>query len=198
LVYSAATEAEIPEGAVIAGEVSYTKTAPRMKKEDTGGAGMLAGIIGVFMVVKYLMWLVAALVLLWLVKPLAQEVADRVVGVPAMSALLGLAVVVVVPVLGVLLLVSVFGIAIAGIGFLMYGLALSLAKAFSLIVAGGLLARLIQKRVIVDWKWTIGGSLLLTIIGLIPFIGWIVMALVYLATLGALCYVWYHRAGRWS
>lgn len=152
------------------------------------GAGAFVALAGVFAIMALLSTMLIIGLLVISTKTFFVDAAKVLRRKPGMSFLLGLAWIVVMPVLALLLLVSVIGIPLAFVALFAYLLVLFFATAFSSLV----FAQWMQARY--EWKWNrwklFGTALLifiaLKIIGLIPIIGWIVKGVLVLMALGAL------------
>jgi hypothetical protein len=109
------------------------------------------------------------------------------------SLLIGFVLLIVVPVLTMLLLISFIGAFVALIVGFLYILFLVVAKVYAGILTGVLLARGIKKEIVVDWRFTIIGIVILQLVSLVPVIGFLVSFVIMLAALGALAYFAYQR-----
>jgi len=187
LEYSARTaEAlKVNEGAVITGEVVF-------KEIDVPTAGetknFIFAAIGAYVFFKLLMFIVVALVLVWLFRNFSNSVVKGVLRNPLRMLGYGFVVLVVVPVASILLFVTLLGIPLGIMLMLSYGLLMLVACIYTGIVAGAWVSQMIRKSgsAVVTWKNVVGGVVLLTIVKLIPVIGWIVGLFVMLVTLGSI------------
>jgi hypothetical protein len=189
LKYNAPDQADIPASARIDGGVNYIGSAawlPTVKQAKTFAT---AGLF-VFFLVRIMAVIVAA----GLVAGLFPKLTDRVVEATLrrtperfiLMALLGFAGFVVTPVLILLLLVSFVGIGVALLILALYLLFLLLAYLYSAALVGALCMYVIQKKTRVSWRVAILGVIVIFIIGSIPYVGFIVNAILSAAAGGAL------------
>lgn len=185
LIYTSASEADIDPGAEVAGEV--IRREPKAQPADDGNPvvdtilNFLRGVAGSF---------VLGLVLLWLVPALLPTMAKTMRTSVAPSLGIGLAGLFVVPVIALIaFVITLFIGAFGSIPVLMlavYGFLLLLAKA----AVGYLIGLMVLKQ---SETGSFGESLkalavgvtLLTLVGLIPFVGGLVGFMVAVLALGA-------------
>ncbi|MDD5025804.1 MAG: hypothetical protein PHH13_00325 [Candidatus Peribacteraceae bacterium] len=100
----------------------------------------------------------------------------------------GLVTVVIIPVVGILLLISVIGIPLGLLTFVAYGFMLFFLKPMTAIVA----ARWLEVHYQRNWgRWmafivSVGCFIIIKLLGLIPFLGWIAVSVAALIALGAI------------
>ena len=182
--YSSPKEADISDGATILGETTFTERKPY--KKDFPGAGVLFALGGALLFWKLLVTLVAALGLVLLFRRFTHTLSIEALSNFGKNTLLGFAVLVVTPIGLFLIAMTFVGALVAGIGALTYFLVLLLAKALVGVIAGALLAQLIKKEAVVDWKWATLGVVALQVVWLVPLVGWLITFAMFLVTLGAL------------
>lgn len=189
LKYDAPQQAAIPQTATITNGVIYTGASNFLPTVEQAETFALAGA-SVFFVVRILAVLIAAAVLAGLFPQFSQYVADRALapspGRFALLALLGFAVVFAAPVLIFLLLISFVGMAAAFLLLAGYVLLLMLGYLYAGIIAGAALGRNFFKRSFVTWKLALLGMLVLSLVGLVPVLGKLVVFILFLAATGAL------------
>lgn len=189
LKYDAPQQAEIPSSTVVTNGVIYTGASNFLPTVEQAETFALAGA-SVFFVVRILAVLIAAAVLAGLFPQFSQYVADRALapspGRFALLALLGFAVVFATPVLIFLLLISFVGMAAAFLLLAGYVLLLMLGYLYAGIIAGAALGRNLFKRSFVTWKLALLGMLTLSLVGLVPVLGKLVVFILFLAATGAL------------
>ena len=189
LKYDAPQQAEIPATATITNGVIYTGASSFLPTVEQAETFALAGA-SVFFVVRILAVLIAAALLAGLFPQFSQYVADRALapspGRFALLALLGFAVVFAAPVLIFLLLISFVGMAAAFLLLAAYVLLLMLGYLYAGIIAGAALGRNFFKRTFVTWKLALLGMLVLSLVGLVPVLGRLVVFILFLAATGAL------------
>lgn len=191
LSYKSINEAEIAEGALIRGEIVFDQSKSGMVNGYLKAS--LAGIFGVLILLKFLTLLVLGVLAVILFKNFSFSMAEDSLERFGKEFVRGLVVFVAVPIISFLLFATIFGFYVAVIVLLLYGTLSVVAGVYTGVLLGALLAKLIKKQVIVDWKWTLLGVIALTIIGIIPFIGWIIAAVFYLTSLGYMSGIVYQK-----
>lgn len=196
LSYEAPEEASIPASATIEGGVTY-KNATYLP--DAGISRILALVsIGFFLFVRILGALILAGLLAGLFPKLAEALTDHLLQKRVRSALLttllGFGILVATPVLIMLLTLTFVGIGLAALLLILYALLVLLAFLYAGILLGSLLARRIRKRENVVWHDGIVGMLVLSLIGLVPGVGFLVVLTASLFTAGALLLILFRFA----
>ncbi len=191
LLYAASTEPEVPEGAVISGQVRKLETDIPFVDEHPE-SGVWYGIVAVF---GYLLALILLGAVLQLVMPgVLSAAAASAIDQPWASLGRGIAFVILVPIVAVLLLVTIVGVPIGLVTLAAFFVLLALAY-ISICYCIGLYARgwSGSKEMLPGfWPkvlWTAVGILILSLIGLVPFIGWAISMLAMIAGLGAVASV---------
>ncbi|MBU6323681.1 MAG: hypothetical protein KGI41_03035 [Patescibacteria group bacterium] len=198
LYYDAPQEASVPASAVIDGGAKYTGRSYLPTAAEAHA--FLAAGIGVFFLVKVFAALIAAALIVGLFPLLAQGITDDAIArSPRHSLLLillGFAVLVATPVLLVLLSLTLVGLGLVFLIGTAYLLALLLAYGYAAALTGSILARRIVHRDTVLWRDAVFGVLVLSVIGVVPFIGWLACMLIFALALGSLVSRVYHFAFR--
>jgi len=186
LSYRSTKEAEIATGARIIGATRFNEIQNRFNGRQ---------ILAVSAIVKMLMFVVAALVFLWIFKTGTPKVVRHALSNFWPDTLRGFLVVIAVPVATILLFITVVGIPVAVIVLLGYITMMILGGAFSGMVFGSWLAKIFMKKdpAPVDWKTVILGTIALMIVQLVPLVGWVAGFVFFLVTLGALSRHWYEN-----
>ena len=182
--YSAKNQANISSKASVAGTIEFTPV-----QKSTWAAGKLKSVLSVTMVLmlasSYLLLLALIYILPKFVHPLVQRAYKDVV----INIGLGLMVALAVPAVLILLLVSVLGLKIAFMLGLSYIFIMVLGKTMGAIVLGAGVYKLFSKKEVeykVDWLTALIGVVLVAVLAIIPFIGWLVIFVFYMMALGAL------------
>lgn len=165
--------------------ISQIDFQPYSKK--TGG--ILAGFLTLAFLIKLAAWFLAGLVLVKYRQDVLQKIAQSIKEKPWENLGLGLAGLVVIPIIAVLLLVLLVGYYIAGILALWYLLLLMFSGLAGVLFFGAWLRRLITKAqgFIFDWKTICLGVVVMAVLKLIlPPLGWLAYFVLVLMTLGAL------------
>ena len=182
LNYSSTEKATIDKGAVIRGTQHYTRV--EKPKEEVRQFG---GLFEAFSIYKLVGDIILSIAFILLLGKFIQALAGRIVSGPFKNFAWGLAFVMLTPLISLFLLVLLLpGVAAFIFYFLVLVLAVYLAKVFT----GWLLLRWWYTRrgdkYVLDWKSGVAGPLVLFIVALIPVLGWLVVAILYLITIGAL------------
>lgn len=150
--------------------------------------GILAGFLTLAFLIKLAAWFLAGLVLIKYRQDVLQKIAQSIKEKPWENLGLGLAGLVVIPIIVVLLLVLLVGYYIAGILALWYLLLLMFSGLAGVLFFGSWLMKLIAKSetFIFDWKTIILGVVVMAILKLVlPPLGWLAYFALVLMTLGA-------------
>ena len=196
LAYEAPDEAIIPASATIRGGVTYTNAS---YLPDIGTSRILSFIsIGVFLFIRVLGALLLAGLLAGLFPRLADTFVERTIIMrPSrvlLVALLGFAVFVVTPVLALLLAFTFVGIGLAILFLIAYALIVLLSLLYAGILIGSLLARRFMHRDSVLWHDGVLGMLVLSLLTLVPYIGFPVVFLVTILSAGTLVIIFFQFA----
>jgi cytoskeletal protein CcmA (bactofilin family) len=185
LTYSSAEEADIQSGAQIAG--ATTHNVPEIK-EDGAGMFPFAPFSGVLAkLTNFLMAFVAGLIIIFLAPRRLRSIVDAIGSRPGPSAGWGALVVLVTPIAALLVCVTIIGISAGVIALALYGIGLYLAQ----IPVGVFIGRWIIGRFrAVESKGAMVGALavglvILKLLSLIPYFGFVVGFVVALFGLGA-------------
>ena len=185
LTYSSAEEADIQSGAQIAG--ATTHNVPEVKEDGAGMfpfalfSGVLAKLMG------FLMAFVAGLILIFLAPRRLTSIVDAIGSRPGPSAGWGALIVFVTPIAAVVVCLTIIGISAGVIGLVLYGIGLYLAQ----IPVGIFIGRWIIGRFrVVESKAAMVGALalglvILKLLSLIPYFGFVVGLAVVIFGLGA-------------
>ncbi len=187
-------EARLDEGAQLANgteftRVEYNKGGPHEGREGAKNfLKPLLGLLTLLFVMKMIGLMFAAGFIATYFKTYSTKLVDKVLDKPGRAVFVGFATAILTPIIIGLLLITVVG---SWLGFLLgagYGFLIMAAKIYASIVFGAWLWRLGSKSKtrVVDWKSAVIGAFLLTFLGLIPIIGWIVLVVAFLAALGGL------------
>ncbi len=200
LVYRSNSEARISNQAVIRGGVTYDQTLAKSIGivKEAGAKSVVSGfaaLLGVWIFLKLLMYLFAALVFYWLFRPYLEGIVHQAVKMPGRALGVGFITLVVVPALALVFAISIVGLPLAIILGLAYLIILGVAKLSAGALIGAWGEKIILKRANyrVGWQGVIGGTLVLFILMFIPVIGWIIAALACLLTFGAIADVVYKK-----
>lgn len=184
LTYRAPEEAEVAEGAKLGDTVTYIPLdIPRVDRETVWA--VLLGVATLLFIAKVVALMVASGVAVAYFPRPSRAIVDMVVKKFWHSLGVGLAALILTPVAGVILVLTVLGMYVGFFLFILYALALLVAAVYLGVVSGALLARLVRKEYRVSWKWAVVGTLGIALVSLVPVVGWVVCAVLFLTTLGA-------------
>ena len=143
---------------------------------------------------KLLAAIAAGLIFVYLLKRFTGEVIRGSLRKFWLNLGIGFGALILTPVACILLAISVIGLWVAGILGVLYVLLLILSSVFASIIFGTWLIKVLTKRqeYIIDWKAVVVGVILIKLLALIPFIGWIPALIFFLIGLGALVQ-WLYR-----
>ncbi len=202
---TAAKELVIGSNAVIEGKLTYKSPKPAMiesgaqllqKPEyqllEAGrkGAekGIFWGIFTIFFLGKLIVMILSALAVCWLFRKWTETFVKETIANFGREAIRGFIFLIVIPaaVLGSFMTViaSFFGLVAA----LCYAAVLITAGIFSGILVGGWLSKYLYKQsgYTIDWKAVSLGVVAIFLLGLIPFVGWLIDFVIFLAAFGSL------------
>lgn len=194
LVYRGEKESilEVRDGAVVKGATTFEEQRMPISRGDVTKG--LAAFFGVLFLIKFITVLVAGIVAVLVFRQFSLGLANEVIARPWRSLLLGFAVLVLVPIASLMLLVTVLGAYVGMLLIASYVLLMVVVSLYSGVMFGAWLYKLIKKGdTIVSWRVAFVGIILLSLIKLVPVVGWIVCLLVFLATLGATAQMVYER-----
>jgi hypothetical protein len=194
LEYDAPQQADLPEDAVVDGGVVYTGNSSFLPTSKQAETFAIAGA-GLFLIVRIIAFIVVAGLVAGLFPGFTNMVAERSLGRSfrrsLLLALLGLAMAVVTPLLVFLLALSFVGAGLAVVVAVGYILLLLVSYAYAGVLAGGAIARFGLKKTGVSWRAALLGALVLSLVGLIPVIGGVIVAVLTALAGGAIvstCY----------
>ncbi len=188
LRYSAISAMQKAAGATIAGEVTFT---PRPNVREAAAQGFIA-FLSVWFVLKFLMLLVGSLVISYFFNSYAVDLIGRAKARPVQEFALGLATMIVLPVISIILIVSIIGLPLGLLGILGFlGLGV-FAHLIGPILFGSFLYSWISGNAPkVTWKTTTLGATIFYLIWFVPIVGWLARAFFIFLALGvAISFKW--------
>lgn len=188
LSYQAPVPATIPDSARVEGGVTYTEASylPGANVSRT----LAFASIGIFFFARVL----AILILAGLLTGLFPRFADTLIDEAYMgrtrhillTTLLGFATFVATPILLLLLTLTFIGLGLAILLFILYVLLVFLAFVYAGVLVGGLAARRLLHRERVRWSDGVLGTLVLSVVALVPVFGFLLLVLLASFAAGAL------------
>lgn len=189
LSYKSTNEVVILDGASIVGKVSYEPIEKfKGSNKSKAGAGALAAIVSLALLVKFLMVLVTSLVVGLFLKRFSQTLVETALSHPMYEMGRGFLALVAIPVASVILLVTLIGLPLGLLGLIGYVVIIGFSSLIAPIIIGSLLHKWIKKSegYKVNWKIILLGVLVNGVLGVIPFVGWIIQFAFILITIGVL------------
>ncbi|MFH1170976.1 MAG: polymer-forming cytoskeletal protein [bacterium] len=184
--YRTNRDAIIDAGALVTGTTHKTLPAP----QDTRVRSFLASLVSIWRLVSIFGLLVVGLILLSLFPKTSARIAERMQQRPWQSIGWGLVILIVAPIVALILLFTVIGIPLALLGVALYVMLLYLAKVFVGFSLGLILFRALRKEKPAPVLWSfIVGTVLFTILTILPYIGWLIEFVGILWAAGAAVFV---------
>ncbi len=180
--YDSGKEAVISETAKIKGEVKYNIVE---RKEGNGMAKDLLGGIVMLFVAKALFMIALAVVLYLIFKKGVKKGVELGMTHFGNNLLTGLVLLIVMPVVGVLLMVSVVGMPVACFAGLVYVAMIVLGGLMSMYLTAGLIGKIFKVKNLNIWT-VIAGAFVIQVVCMIPVVGWIFAFIMFLAGFGFL------------
>lgn len=186
LTYSASQEAEIKEGAKIAGETSYKPVSLPVIGTARAERVLLASYF-LGKIISFLSLLLIGLLIITLIPKKSEEIGKKMLDKPWANIGWGLIYLIITPIVLILVAVTVIGIPLALIVLFSYLIAIYLTKIFIGIALGQKLLKWGNNKQKVSLTWAmILGVILFYILVDLPFIGWIIWLLGTCWALGAI------------
>jgi len=187
LIYTSPKEASIDENAKILGTVDYEKVEIK-KLSIFKSKGLLFGILTLGFLIKVLMGIVAGLVLIYLFGKMIKRTVKESLANFWANLGKGFAALILTPIAAIIILVTIIGAPLAGLIGTGYVLIISLSSILASITFGSWLIKVIKKRdeYLVNWQAVVLGVIVLKIVVLIPYIGWLVGLVFMLVGLGVI------------
>ena len=181
--YKSSKEAILEEGAIVRGETTFTELKG---VEDIGKIGFVA-LLSLGLVMKFFMALVGAFALILIFHRFSETLVQTAVARPFFEIGRGFIFVIVAPIASIILLFTVIGVPLGFLGLTAFVAVMIFACIATPVVVGSIVHHFVFKTTDyeVSWKTILVGAALYVLVGLIPFVGWIVKFGVILLTLGA-------------
>lgn len=193
LSYRSPQRAVISNSAVIDGKTIYKETKDFATMGKISPREAVLAFLGLWLILKFVMTLLAALIIALLFGNLAHELVYRIVHEPWWSVLMGFALLVCIPVATMFIFMTIVGVPIGILILLLYASFLLLSIPLAAITFGSWTIQMVKKEssISVNWQAALLGTLLYTALGFVPVIGWMLKLLFIFAVLGALSHYWY-------
>jgi len=184
-IYSSASEAVVVKGAQIFGKTDFNKIDYQPTARRAGMA--VLGFMTAGWLLKLLMMIVAALAIFFVFKQGTLDVVKHAVSNFWKELLRGFVLFFIIPIAVIIAIVTVVGIIPALIVLTVYVLMLILGMVFGGLVTAGLISKwLFKGEHDFEWYVVILGVIIFEAVKLIPFVGWILGAAVFMVALGTL------------
>lgn len=179
IVYKGPKEAVVKEGAIVSA-IEFTKVAPK----NVGGK--VAALLTIATLIKLLAMFIAALVVNKLFKGTFQTLAEHIYSKPWHNLGIGALVMFATPIAAIILMITVLGFYLGLLLMACYFLILLTASLLLPYFVGSAAVAMYNKTstLRLGWQELILGLLLVTIVGWIPFIGWLAVCVVFLMCVG--------------
>ena len=190
LEYSSPIQAEISPSAQISGEVKFQELeSPRVE------GWQVKQFLGFAYLMKLLAFILAGIVLVVVFKNSSAEIVKRSTDGFGKEIVRGLVFLVVAPIVTLILFVSLIGFPLGILLGIFLAAAVAVACIFSGILLGAWLSKMWFKKdeIELTWKNATLGIVILSIIGFIPILGWIVGCIFFLAALGSVSHLMYEK-----
>lgn len=138
-------------------------------------------------------WIILGLLVIFLLSKQAQKVVDQALGAPAAAAGYGLAVLFLLPIIGVILAITIVGLPISFLIGLVWLLLITVGSLLGKITLGAAIYKLFTKNQAYTVSWlTLGiGIIASVLLGLVPVLGGLVKFVFLLLGVGALAQVFF-------
>lgn len=193
--YKSPKEATVESGAVVVGETAYTKS-PDVR--EAAKLGLLA-FFSIWFVAKMFMVFSGALVLGYVFQRFSDEFVVRATKSTLAEFGRGVIFFIVLPIVSVLLLFTVIGIAFGVLGLLGFTAVLIVGTMLAPILIGSVVHKIIfkQHEYEVSWKTILTGTILYFIIAAIPVLGPLIAFAITLIAIGAMLAIKAKVLGEW-
>lgn len=184
LSYEAAEEAKIDPAAVIGGAIDFKKTEIQKEGNKEAIWGFLFGV----WVLKFLSVLLVGLLLYWIFQRQTKEFVKRNLEEFGWDLLRGAAMAICLPIAAIISFITIIGGFLGGGALLLYFFLMILSPALGGMAFGSLIWKLFSKNkeFNFNWKTVVVGIALMSLIGLIPVLGWVFCLVFGVAAFGGL------------
>lgn len=177
-------DAQISDGAVIEGEVNRTEPSYSGSTKDT--KEIISKAFWGMKLFKFAALLLIGLILLAIFGKFSEKIADKMQEKFGLGLGIGFLVVALTPLAFIILMITIIGIPLAFLWVAALGVIFHISKVFASLFLGKLiLEKLLKKKKADKYLSFLIGLVLLSIVGLIPILGWLVWSVFTLAALGS-------------
>ncbi|MFA5358408.1 MAG: polymer-forming cytoskeletal protein [Patescibacteria group bacterium] len=179
-------EPQITAGAAVKGETNYIKKDLGNGHKKVDGKAALSALFGVVWFLKLIGTLILGLLLYFVFKKKIKEVAQYSSQKFGLDLLRGLVVMIVLPIVAVILMITIVGLPLGILAMLLYAILCILAAPVAGMILGALIFRLFTKNYRVDHWSVVIGIILLSVLMLVPIVGWVICAVFFLVGMGTI------------
>ena len=191
--YSAIEKAAITDAAV-GGTLTY---APRANVREAAENGLVA-FLSLWFVLKFVMLLIGSLLIGYFFRGYALDLIARCRAKPVQEFALGLATMIVLPVVSLVLMAILIGLPLGLLGILgFFGLGVFAHLIAPIVFGSFLYSWMFSAPPTVSWKTTALGATLFYLIWFVPFVGWIARAFFIFLAIGATISFKWDIARKW-
>lgn len=180
--YTASAAAAIDDGAHIAGTPIFHELQKATQESAGKSAAAFVGVFTAWWLSKLLILLTAAYLLWYLFRNDSLAVLDAARSSYGRSLLRGFIFFVVVPIASILAFITIIGAIPGVVALFVYGAILALTAPLAALFTAALLWK---GKTDLHWHHILLGTFVIHLVWLVPVLGWIAYALVYLGVLGA-------------
>lgn len=197
LKYEAKKSVIIEEGGRVGGETFFTEIKKHKEsKKDTKG---LDSFFNFALLAKFLMLLTSSLVVGLIYNRLSKESVMVAISNPLKELVRGIVAFIVLPIISIILLFTIIGIPFGIIGLFSFIILFIYTSILTPIFFGALIYKWVRKEeYIVNWKTILLGTVMYMLIGLIPFLGWIIICVSGAIIIGATLNIKWQIAKEWK
>ncbi len=198
LTYTSPAVATLETGAIVRGKTDYTKSETSTKANVVPTVA-LGAFFTFWLLAKLLMSIVGAFLFLWIFPRYAIELATSFATKPLEYLGIGFVAFIVLPIAGILLLLTVIGIPLGALALLGFVGLMIFASLVAPVALGSLVHKWIWKpsNYVVDWKTILLGVAIWFVLGFIPFVGGLLKFIIILMTLGVTLQVKWSVSKNW-
>lgn len=193
LTYKATKELTKEEGAIVNGTITFE---PRTKQNVPKAT--LVGIFSLWVIGKFLALFICSLIIGLSFKRYGKEIAAKATEKPLMELGRGLLVLAALPILSLLAFITVIGIPFGILGLISFIALLIFSWLVSPIIVGSVIQQYFSKNTQeMSWKTILLGAFVYSVLGIIPFIGWLAQILIMFIALGVVVSVKWSVVKEW-
>ena len=182
--YKSWQEASIADGAQVS-SLSYEQVA---RKQSGNGAEAFGVIFSVAFIIKLLAMILAALLLVKLFPRKANEFVHHLDANKWSNLGVGFIGLVAAPIIAIIALISFVGLYAGLIVLLLWILWMVVGSLVGIVYVGTWINKMLTKKpdLVIDWQSVVMGVVVMSVVALVPVVGWIVMMLVMFAGFGTI------------